>query len=68
MSSEYVFIPKEEYQRLVSRKNSDDQVISAVKKPPSAIKDATNKRLGVLGMKGKTPPGDKSLVTDWISY
>ena len=64
MASEYVFIPKEEYQRLMSRK--PDQVLSAVKTP--VTKDTTNKRMGVLGIKRKTPPGEKRLGIDWISY
>jgi hypothetical protein len=52
-----VFIPKEYYCRIMSRK--PDQVLSAVKKPSSVTKDTTNKRVGVLGIKGKTPPGEK---------
>lgn len=61
MSTEYVFIPKEEYQRLIN--NPKPETTSACKTPKKE-----KRRFGVIGLSKKTPPGDIKKRTDWFSY
>ena len=58
MSTEFVFIPREEYQRLLSKQDIKRAEPVKPKWP----------RIGVLGKNRKIPPGDRKLVTDWIPY
>lgn len=62
MSTEYVFIPKEEYQRLINNPKPE-KTMSSCKKT-----EKEKRRFGVIGLSKKTPPGDIKKRTDWLSY